>query len=137
LISIGIAILAAVILAVILPVYFTVIKPKQQNNHVNSSSGSSGPGTENPAGEGPIGGGKDDPASPTGATSGGDGSTVIAEDGSTFTYENKFGGFCEFTYLFWRLGSITIRNPTRDGKFLLSLLVTPCNKCTASIVATI
>ncbi|KAF9461827.1 glycoside hydrolase superfamily [Collybia nuda] len=85
----GLAILAVVILAIILPVYFTVIKPKQRSEH----SGSLGSDTDAPAGTGPIGGGTNDPESPTGATSGGDGSTVITEDGTNFTYSNKFGGF--------------------------------------------
>lgn len=78
-----------VILAVVLPIYFTVIKPRQ--NHVNASKGTSG----TPAGNGPVGSGSGNPHSPSGATSGGDGSVIITDTGSNFTYSNKFGGFCE------------------------------------------
>lgn len=109
---IGLIILAVVVLAVVLPVYFTVIKPKQHNF---AGSGSSGSETE-PAGTGPIGEGKGEhnPSSPTGATSGGDGSTVIGEDGSTFTYNNKFGGFCKFSHLF-----LTITNANENKNFII------------------
>ncbi|KAI0042651.1 glycoside hydrolase family 5 protein, partial [Auriscalpium vulgare] len=68
--------LAVVVLAVVLPVYFVVIKPK----HHNSAAAV-------------IGGGSGNPESPSGATSGGDGSTIKAADGSTFTYSNSFGGY--------------------------------------------
>jgi glucan 1,3-beta-glucosidase len=77
----GAGILVVVVLVVILPVYFTVIRPKQ-----NSESSSSGSGGSN--------GGN--PGSPTGAITGGDGSEIKLADGSTFTYKNQFGGFCEF-----------------------------------------
>ena len=39
---------------------------------------------------------KDLPSSPTNIITGGDGSTIHAADGSTFTYNNKFGGFCKY-----------------------------------------
>jgi hypothetical protein len=74
------------VLAVVLPVYFTVIKPK------NHSALSKGSGSSGPAGTPSTG----NPKSPTGATSGGDGSTVILDDGTKFTYNNKFGGYCEY-----------------------------------------
>ncbi|KAK7471944.1 hypothetical protein VKT23_000050 [Stygiomarasmius scandens] len=87
--AVGLAVLAVVVLAVVLPVYFTVIKPRQ-NNFNTSSSGGSGTGD---AGSGTVGGGSGNPASPSGATSGSDGSQVIMADGTEFTYQNKFGGF--------------------------------------------
>jgi hypothetical protein len=37
------------------------------------------------------------PPHPVGPITGGDGSLVTMEDGSTFTYSNKFGGFCKFS----------------------------------------
>ncbi|KAK1221925.1 hypothetical protein PQX77_015253 [Marasmius sp. AFHP31] len=77
---IGAAIVIIVALAVVLPVYFVVIKP---NNDKNSGA----------AGSGGVGGGSGNGHSPTGATSGGDGSEVITEDGETFVYKNSFGGF--------------------------------------------
>ncbi|CAL1711949.1 unnamed protein product [Somion occarium] len=69
------AALVAIILAVILPVYFVVIKPNQ--NLTASGGSSSGDST----------GGK------TNAVTGGDGSTITKDDGSTFVYRNQFGGF--------------------------------------------
>lgn len=90
----GFVILAIIVLAVILPVYFTVIKPKQRSNQLGDTTGSSTNST--PPGNSPVGGGSGNNGSPKGATTGGDGSTILAEDGSTFTYNNKFGGFCKF-----------------------------------------
>ncbi|KAF8589506.1 glycoside hydrolase family 5 protein [Ramaria rubella] len=72
-----------VVLAVILPVYFLVIRPKQHHSTDNLTS---------PAGSTSI------PASGqipglAGAVTGGDGSLVTSSDGSTFTYHNPFGGY--------------------------------------------
>ncbi|KAJ7930024.1 glycoside hydrolase family 5 protein [Mycena leptocephala] len=70
-----IAIIAAVVLvvvAVVIAVYFTVIRPKHGGS-ASSSSSSSGSSSK--------------------ATTGGDGSIVITEAGSQFTYNNSFGGF--------------------------------------------
>ncbi|KAG6891328.1 hypothetical protein C0992_008782 [Termitomyces sp. T32_za158] len=82
------AVLAAlllIILAIVIPVYFAVIKP--------NSNKISNPDTSDPAAK---------PSSTT-ATSGtpkvaavvtgGDGSKVTLEDGTTFTYRNPFGGY--------------------------------------------
>ena len=76
---VGLALVAA---AVVVPVYFTVIKPK--NNSVSSNNGSN----------------SDDPPvhqPPSSKISGGDGSTITAEDGTQFTYTNPFGGICEYS----------------------------------------
>ena len=70
-----------VIAAIIVPIYFTVIKPKSAAAVPTSSSGS--------------------PASPSSTSStgslavvtGGNGSKVTTEDGTTFIYTNPFGGF--------------------------------------------
>ncbi|RPD62162.1 glycoside hydrolase [Lentinus tigrinus ALCF2SS1-7] len=78
--GVGAAAIVVVVLAVILPVYFTVIKKSSSS----SGSGASGGGS---------GGSSTNPESPTGATSGGDGSVITLSDGSSFTYSNKFGGF--------------------------------------------
>lgn len=72
----GLAILVVVVLVVILPVYFKVIKPKQDKQ----DRAAAGSGTRNPA-------------SPTGATSGGNGSQIITDTNVTFTYINNFGGY--------------------------------------------
>ncbi|KAH7909262.1 exo-beta-1,3-glucanase [Hygrophoropsis aurantiaca] len=70
--------LILVIVAVVVPVYFTVIRPKSLNHQgsiANPGSSSSGgkPGT-------------------AAAITGGDGSKVTTDDGSSFTYSNSFGG---------------------------------------------
>ncbi|KAI0079030.1 glycoside hydrolase [Panus rudis PR-1116 ss-1] len=75
LILLGVSVaLIVVVLAVVLPVVFVVVKKHR------GSSGASGGSTANPH-------------SPTGATTGGDGSSVTTADGTTFTYTNKFGGY--------------------------------------------
>ncbi|QRW18432.1 Cellulase (glycosyl hydrolase family 5 protein) [Rhizoctonia solani] len=84
--AVGLAALAVIVVAVIVPVYYKVIKPK--NNSAESSNGGGNSGG-NPSGNNPSGG---DPTN-NAATWGGDGSTITKEDGSTFTYNNKFGGF--------------------------------------------
>jgi len=93
LVLVGLFVFIVVVLAVILPVYFTVIKP-----HNSAASLSSG---KNSTGGGGSGGGTTHtPPASTDAITGGDGSTVKASDGSTFTYNNKLGGICEFLILF-------------------------------------
>lgn len=79
------ALLIVVVLAVILPVYFTVIKRNQRSGETSASN--NGQHDDAPAN------GTQTP--PTAPTIGGDGSTVTTDDGSTFTYNNKFGGFCK------------------------------------------
>ncbi|KAJ3731574.1 glycoside hydrolase family 5 protein [Lentinula guzmanii] len=83
---VGLGILAVIVLAVILPVYFKVIKPKQNQNDSASPASAS-------AGSSSVGSGSGNPTSPSGATSGGDGSEIILDDGTTFTYKNSFGGY--------------------------------------------
>lgn len=71
-----------IVLAVILPVYFTVIKPHNDSTSGGSSASGGGSGSN--------------PSSPTGATTGGNGTEVIdSATGEKFTYTNAFGGFCE------------------------------------------
>ena len=84
--ALGAISLALIVAAVVVPVYFTVIKPK--NNTVTGGTG----GSDN-----------DDPNTtpthdpPTSTNSGGDGSLITAEDGTEFTYSNPYGGICEST----------------------------------------
>lgn len=86
-ILLGLVALIVVVLGVMLPVYFFVIKPR----NATSSQSSSSSGTNSTGG----GGTSHTPPSSTDAITGGDGSTVKAGDGSTFTYNNKLGGICE------------------------------------------
>jgi hypothetical protein len=77
-------VLVVLAIAIVVPVYFVVIKPKNNRTSQPSkppqptSSSSSSPKSPNSAG----------------AIWGGDGSTVKASNGSTFTYHNKLGGIC-------------------------------------------
>ena len=79
----GLVAFVIVVLAVILPVYFLVIRPKQ---HHTGATAQPATGTGS-TGSGP------NPTSVSNAIMGGDGSLVTASDGSTFTYHNPFGGF--------------------------------------------
>ncbi|KAI0644611.1 glycoside hydrolase, partial [Trametes meyenii] len=83
------AIVAVIIVAVavVVPVYFTVIKPKHHTTTSSASGSTSSGGTSGGSG-----------GSTTGDASsaikiGGDGSTVTKDDGSTFIYNNTFGGY--------------------------------------------
>ncbi|RXW23816.1 hypothetical protein EST38_g2037 [Candolleomyces aberdarensis] len=83
--AIVLGIVIIVFLAVFLPVYFVVIRksPEAQSSTPGGSSDASGTGTT-------------DAPRPSGtavATTGGDGSIITLENGTTFTYRNSFGGF--------------------------------------------
>ncbi|THH07809.1 hypothetical protein EW145_g3129 [Phellinidium pouzarii] len=80
----GIAALIVVAAAVAIPVGIVFgVKKKSPGSNLESS--------DNGAGLNP--GGTDNPPSNNIATTGGDGSMVTTEDGTTFTYSNPFGGF--------------------------------------------
>lgn len=85
----GVILLIVVVLAVVLPVYFTVIKP---NNHQSAAASAPSNDGHNSAQPTPS-------TVPRVAITGGDGSTVTTDDGTKFTYQNKFGGFCEYFLL--------------------------------------
>jgi len=101
--AIALGALVALILAVILPVYFTVIRKSNNNSSAASNSPSSSSGTTSSAGPTATG----SPNTPSGAITGGDGSTIISGN-TSFVYKNPFGGYCEFfltstTYVHGRL----------------------------------
>ncbi|KAG1819604.1 uncharacterized protein BJ212DRAFT_1055248 [Suillus subaureus] len=77
------SILAAVIvlIAVVVPIYFVVIKPKSSSNNSSAVSPSNPTSTSTSTGQ---------PSSAV--VTGGNGSTITMEDGTTFTYSNPFGG---------------------------------------------
>lgn len=81
------AAIIVIFLAVFLPIFFTVIKKK------SGSSSSAGPGSSSSSSPG------SNPESPTGATTGGDGSVIQLADGTSFTYRNPFGGTCASTFV--------------------------------------
>jgi glucan 1,3-beta-glucosidase len=86
-ISIVAVTVVALILAIILPIYFLVVKPKNQSFVASGGSGGS------TSGGGGGGGGSTTPGKPNSKVTGGDGSEVTMEDGTKFTYNNKFGGY--------------------------------------------
>ncbi|KAF8969936.1 exo-beta-1,3-glucanase [Flammula alnicola] len=78
-----------VILAVIIPVYIFVVKPsnhKESSNNSLSSSDHTAHTTSTSAASAPA------PSSKA-AVTGGDGTLITMEDGTTFTYKNQFGGY--------------------------------------------
>lgn len=75
--------LILLIVAVVVPVYFLAIKP-----HSNKSSGSQ---SSHSTAASPSS--TSSPSTPKAAITGGDGSTVTMDDGTTFTYRNAFGGY--------------------------------------------
>lgn len=84
--SVVAAAVVALALVVVLPVYFTVIKPKNLSGGGGPSGGNGGNDSGNPT-------------TTSGLTTGGDGSTVTTENGTEFTYRNEFGGFCAWSPL--------------------------------------
>jgi len=80
--------LVIVIVAVVLGVYFGVIR----KNKSNSTTSASGSGSSSSSGPNPTG--TSGPAGPASAVVyGGDGTQVTTDQGNTFTYSNKFGGY--------------------------------------------
>ena len=79
--------LALVIVAVVLGVYFGVIR---NNNKSSSATSANGSGSSS-SGSGPKPTGTNGPASAV--VYGGDGTQVTTDQGNTFTYSNKFGGY--------------------------------------------
>lgn len=85
--------IAAIIIvaaAVVLPVYFVVIRPK----HDSKTSSGSAATASNSTGT----------TTTTGSAQalvqfGGDGSTVTKDDGTTFIYNNTFGGYCKYPFI--------------------------------------
>ena len=76
--------LVLLIVAVILPVYFLAIK------HTSNKSTTSNPSHTTTA---PSPSGTKSPSSSKNLITGGDGSTVTTDNGTTFTYNNSFGGY--------------------------------------------
>lgn len=86
----AVALIALIIVAVIVPVYFTVIKPhndKSASSASSASSSASRSGSSTGAAPAPSG------TASNSALTGGDGSTITTDTGSTFVYRNSFGGF--------------------------------------------
>lgn len=85
----GVALLVVLLIAiaVLIPVYFKIIKPNSLVGQSGSSSNNGGNGGTNDGGNNNGGKGSKDPIT------GGDGSTVKLTDGGTMTYVNKFGGY--------------------------------------------
>ncbi|KAF8633475.1 hypothetical protein AX15_001435 [Amanita polypyramis BW_CC] len=87
LLLLGAVIVVVVVLAVVLPVYFVAVKPK---SHVGASTTSPTSGTN---GGGGSGGGNSSNSGGVVVVYGGNGSKVLTENGTEFTYYNSFGGY--------------------------------------------
>ncbi|KAJ8093128.1 hypothetical protein PM082_020613 [Marasmius tenuissimus] len=83
----GIAALVLLLLAIVIPIYFAVVRPNNKNAESGNSSGDNGGNGGNGNGNG-NGGNKGTLA----AITGGDGSEVVLEDGKKMKYTNTFGG---------------------------------------------
>ncbi|KAG7086576.1 hypothetical protein E1B28_002522 [Marasmius oreades] len=82
----AIAALIIIILAVVIPVYFAIVKPNSTNSESSNSSGDSSHNG------GKSGDGSKGSTGKVAAVTGGDGSQVTLEDGTTFKYSNSYGG---------------------------------------------
>lgn len=79
-----VGVVAAIVIALAIALPVSLVHHGSQGSRASGSeTGPSGPASN--------------PHSPTGAISGGNGSQVTTEDGTTFTYVNSFGGFCTFS----------------------------------------
>ncbi|RPD66329.1 glycoside hydrolase [Lentinus tigrinus ALCF2SS1-7] len=86
-IFIGAAVVAAVIAAVVIGVYFGVTHKSDKNSTSGNTSSGNSSNSDSGGDNGNSGSTKTNLV-----VSGGDGSTVTMDDGSTFTYQNSFGG---------------------------------------------
>ncbi|KAF8509917.1 glycoside hydrolase family 5 protein [Gautieria morchelliformis] len=78
--------LLLLIVAAVVGIYFGLVKP-HKNNSTNSASSSSAANSSSP------GSGSSSGTSKNLVVTGGDGSKVTTQDGSTFTYSNPYGGY--------------------------------------------
>jgi glucan 1,3-beta-glucosidase len=88
----GIAAVVVIVVIIVIAVYFAAIKPKHHNASTSSNIGGSSSGSSGSSGSTGDSSGDSAPAVKV-AITGGDGSTVTMDDGTTFTYANKFGGY--------------------------------------------
>jgi hypothetical protein len=96
--------LVAVALAIALPLSLHH-KSKHSQSNSSSNPGSNGTGNGNP----------NNPKNPSNAITGGDGSTITTGDGTSFVYNNSFGGSCEFLFPTQRL----LRMWAPDGRHMM------------------
>ena len=75
--------LALIIAAVVIPLYLFVIKPSHSNNITKATTSSSAPTPSTSASSGGT----------NVRVTGGNGSVITLENGTTFTYQNPFGGY--------------------------------------------
>ncbi|CAE6430525.1 unnamed protein product [Rhizoctonia solani] len=124
---VGLLALTIVLVAVIVPVYYKVINPK--NNTAQSSVSATPQPTQSEA--------------PQLTITGGDGSQVTTESGSTFVYNNSFGGFWYYDHKdpfsnkaraqswspplnqSWKFGTDQIRGVNLGGWLVLEPFISP------------
>ncbi|TCD64392.1 hypothetical protein EIP91_004140 [Steccherinum ochraceum] len=85
-----IAAIVVIALAVVLPIYFVVIKPNNDSAAASGASADNGSPNSNSPG---AGNSNSNGNGQKVLITGGDGSTVTKDDGTTFVYNNTFGGF--------------------------------------------
>ena len=93
-----VVLIVVVVAAVILPVYFVVIKP---NNNNSSAAGAASNNNGNSTGGNSTSGGNN--GGQKVLITGGDGTTITKDDGTTFVYNNTLGGFCELVFIIFNL----------------------------------
>lgn len=76
--------LALIIAAVVIPIYFFVIKPSRHSDTAKATASSNAPTPSTSASSG---------GNSSLRITGGDGSVVTTENGTTFIYQNSFGGY--------------------------------------------
>ncbi|KAF8654052.1 hypothetical protein AX16_003587 [Volvariella volvacea WC 439] len=82
--------LILIILAIVIPVYFAIVRPRSNSGNARDENSNSNSGSESSARPTSTG----TPDAPQNAiVTGGDGSEVTMDDGTTFTYRNSFGGY--------------------------------------------
>jgi len=92
LLLVAVVAILAIIVIVVLCVYFLVIRPNNKSdNPVANSNASAGTTTKTATAAGNTN--KPTPTSNAQPTTGGDGSIITMEDGTTFVYRNPFGGY--------------------------------------------
>ena len=90
---------AAVVVAVVVPVVLVAHKDSKHTSGADGAAANSGGSNTGNTGGGNTTSGGNTGGGAVRAVTGGDGSTITMEDGTTFTYHNQFGGFCEYSYI--------------------------------------
>ena len=83
---------AAIIIALAIALPVALVHKHNHDAAISSGSTVTGNGDPNSPSPNPA-----SPAGTVGGATGADGSLIVMEDGTNFTYRNQFGGFCEYS----------------------------------------